>query len=141
MASTGIFSLNSGTKSNHYVPEEANRRDMILFHILFDLQHPLKLCNVDACFVLSRNPSKRTTSLQRRCNIVTLQRRCNDVVVKLCVYWDSAFSEFTAFVFKDCDSLVVVITTKRKRAFGACTDSGLDRTARMRSMNRVFAVR
>ena len=29
-----------------------------------------------------------TTSLQRRCNVVTLQRRCNDVVTTLCVCWD-----------------------------------------------------
>ena len=27
-----------------------------------------------------------TTSLQRRCNVVTLQRRCNDVVVLLGIY-------------------------------------------------------
>ena len=26
-----------------------------------------------------------TTSLQRRCNVMTLQRRCNDVVTTLCV--------------------------------------------------------
>ena len=28
-----------------------------------------------------------TTSLQRRCNVVTLQWRCKDVVITLCVCW------------------------------------------------------
>ena len=28
-----------------------------------------------------------TTSLQRRCNVMTLQRRCYDVIVTLCVCW------------------------------------------------------
>ena len=31
-----------------------------------------------------------TTSLQRRCNVVTLQRRCNDVFARLCVCWASS---------------------------------------------------
>ena len=33
--------------------------------------------------------NQATTSLQRRCNVVTLQRRCNDVVARLCVCWAS----------------------------------------------------
>ena len=33
-------------------------------------------------------PSKHTTSQQRRCNVMTLQRRCSDVVRTLCVCWE-----------------------------------------------------
>ena len=33
-----------------------------------------------------------TTSLQRRCNVVTLQRRCNDVVATLYVCWAVTFT-------------------------------------------------
>ena len=39
-----------------------------------------------------------TTSLQRRCNVVTLQRRCKDVVATLCVCWGDAKTILTEFV-------------------------------------------
>ena len=52
-------------------------------------------CKVSSCeqqrleFKSSLDPSKHTTSLQRRCNVTMLQRRCNDVVATLFVCWDA----------------------------------------------------
>ena len=39
-------------------------------------------------------PSKRTTSLQRRCNVTTLQQHCNDIYAMLCVCWVTAYHTY-----------------------------------------------
>ena len=38
--------------------------------------------------IIQQTHNVTTTSLQRRCNVVTLHRRCNDVPATLCVCWE-----------------------------------------------------
>ena len=43
---------------------------------------------VDNLFTTQQTHNVATTSLQRRCNVMTMQRRFNDVGRTLCVFWE-----------------------------------------------------
>ena len=45
-----------------------------------------------------------TTSLQRRCNVMTLQRRCNDVDGTLCVCWEDLYATLAERMYKSRSS-------------------------------------